>query len=99
MELRNVGVFRSALIKKRLCWPRYVKGDDIEDRFNGKEPGYFYAIREELKNQQFYIYAMKELYCVLIFTNTYDSKSCVGREQVWAFDDGTNIRKLQFKYP
>ena len=33
VELVKVGVFASAVIKKRQYWPKYIKGGEINDHF------------------------------------------------------------------
>ena len=49
VDLRNTGVFRSALINNQCYWPIFAKYENIRAHVNGKEPGYFDAIRGELK--------------------------------------------------
>ena len=98
-ELRSIRVFRSARIKKWLYCPIYVKGDGTKAHCNEKNPGYYDAISGELQNQNFYIYRMQEPNYVLLFMDTYSFESQIGRDQVRASNDGTNIRNLQFKHP
>ena len=39
-ELQKVGVYSSALIKKRRYWPKGIPGDDIKDNFTDKSVGF-----------------------------------------------------------
>ena len=39
IELRKVGVFVGALIKKRRYWPNHIKRDMIDTHFQDKEVG------------------------------------------------------------
>ena len=39
IELRKVGVFAGAIIKKRLYWPKHIKRDMIDTHFQDKEVG------------------------------------------------------------
>jgi hypothetical protein len=39
VELKKIGVFASAVIKKRRYWPKYVPGEQIDDRMKEKEIG------------------------------------------------------------
>ena len=39
IELRKVGVFASAVIKKRRYWPKYVPGGMLDERMRDKELG------------------------------------------------------------
>ena len=99
-ELKKKGVFSSALIKKRQYWPRYVKGEEIKDHFDGKEPGFFDAIKGTFDNVPFYIYGMKEPDYALLFMTSFGSNSRIGSEQTRKVEDenGTS-RKVRFKYP
>ena len=39
IELRKVGVFVGALIKKKCYWTKHIKGDMIDTHFQDKEVG------------------------------------------------------------
>jgi hypothetical protein len=39
LVLKKIGVFASAVIKKRRYWPKYVPGDSIDDRMKDKDIG------------------------------------------------------------
>mmetsp|Transcript_23720 Transcript_23720/g.24179 ORF Transcript_23720/g.24179 Transcript_23720/m.24179 type:complete len:174 (-) Transcript_23720:705-1226(-) len=39
VKLRKKGVFLSSLIKKRIFWPSYIKGEDIKGHFATKQVG------------------------------------------------------------
>lgn len=49
IELRKVGVFATAFIKKRRYWPKYVPGDALEERMKNKDIGETDAVRGKLE--------------------------------------------------
>jgi hypothetical protein len=60
IELRKVGVFAGALIKKRRYWPALVAGDAMDDYFNDKAVGDVAAVEGELDGVRYNIWAMKD---------------------------------------
>ena len=69
--LKKIGVYASALIKKRRYWPKYIKGQEIIDEFAEVEIGV--AIRKPgmIDGVKFDIFAMKELNYVMMLMSTY----------------------------
>jgi Transposase IS4 len=39
IELRKVGLYAAAVIKKRRYWPKYIDGDAVAAHFEGKDIG------------------------------------------------------------
>jgi hypothetical protein len=60
IELKKVGVFASAVVKKRRYWPKYIKGDDIKRHFEGKTIGDDDALAGTLDGEEFHIYVLKD---------------------------------------
>ena len=60
IQLRKMGVFASALIKKRRYWPKYVMGENIDAHFEGKEVGETDLWRGTLQDTPYDIFCMKE---------------------------------------
>ena len=60
IESRKVGVFASALIKKRRYWPKYVPGKEINEHFKDMEIGKCDSLKGELDGKPYNIFCMKE---------------------------------------
>ena len=71
IELRKVGVFAGALVKKRRYWPKYVMGDMIDAHFTGMEVGSTDSYRGTLMDTQYDIFCMKESDYVMKIMSTY----------------------------
>ena len=71
VELKKVGVFAHALIKKRQYWPKHVPGEQIIQHFADKSIGSSDAIKGELDGVPFHIYGMKEPDYVMQIMSTY----------------------------
>jgi Transposase IS4 len=71
IALKEVGVYGSALIKKRKYWPKYIDGDAVIQHFDNKEVGSHDALKGEREGKSFYIYAMKEPNYVMMMMATY----------------------------
>jgi hypothetical protein len=73
-ELQKVGVYSSALIKKRRYWPKGIPGDDIKAYFTDKPIGFTNRLPGTSSDGiPFDIFAMKEPDYVLMFMSTYGS--------------------------
>jgi hypothetical protein len=59
-KLVSVGVYSSAVIKKRRYWPKYVKGDDIDMRFKDSKVGDVGSLAGKLQQERFVFFCMKE---------------------------------------
>jgi hypothetical protein len=75
IELKKVGVFASALIKKRRYWPKDVDGDAIHDHFAAKDVGDVDAWPGELDGVRFHLFCMKEPDYVMSLMSTYGTTS------------------------
>ena len=71
IELRKVGVFASALIKKRRYWPRYVPGDAINEKMKDKKVGECDSLNGVLNGQNYDIFCLKEPDYVMKVMSTY----------------------------
>jgi hypothetical protein len=60
IELRKVGVFAAAVIKKQRYWPKYIQGDEIAAHFEGKPVGSYDYWPGKLDNVNFSINCLKE---------------------------------------
>jgi hypothetical protein len=70
-ELRKVGVFAAALIKKRRYWPKYIRGDDIKQHFEDKDVGDVDAWPGKLDGVPFNLFCMKEPDYVMSLMSSY----------------------------
>jgi Transposase IS4 len=73
VELHKVGVFASALIKKRRYWPKYILGDAIKQHFDTKAVGECDRLPGVLDGVKFDIFGMKEPDYVMMLMSTYGS--------------------------
>jgi hypothetical protein len=60
IELQLVGVYSSAVIKKRRYWAKYIDGEGIDQHFQTKEVGQCDSLPETLSGKSFSIFCMKE---------------------------------------
>jgi hypothetical protein len=61
VELKKIGVFASAIIKKCCYWPKYVPGELIDDQMKGKEIGDVDALNGTLEGVPYIIMCMKDV--------------------------------------
>jgi hypothetical protein len=71
IELRKVGVYAAAVIKKHRYWPKYIDGDAVAAHFEGKDIGSFDVLPGKLEDIPFGIFAMKEPDYVMSLMATY----------------------------
>jgi hypothetical protein len=71
VELRKVGVFASAVVKKRRYWPKYIKGEDIIAHMKDKEVGDDDAMSGTLDGERFHVFVMKDAGFTSILMSTY----------------------------
>ncbi|KAI2510975.1 Transposase IS4 [Fragilaria crotonensis] len=71
IKLALVGVFASAVIKKRRYWPKYINGGAIDTHFEAKEIGTTESLPGVMDGVQFRIYCMKEEDYVMKLMATY----------------------------
>ena len=60
LELKKVGIYAHAVIKKRRFWPKYCNGDKIDEHMREKNVGDVDVATGILDNIKFNIFAMKE---------------------------------------
>ena len=73
VELKKMGVYASALVKKRQYWPKYVDGDAIAAHFEGKAVGTTERLPGVLDGEKFDLFAMKDEGYVMTIMSTYGS--------------------------
>ena len=102
VELKKVGVFASALIKKRRYWPKDVDGDRLSTYFADKDVGDSDALEGELDGIKFHLFCMKEPDYIMSLMSTYGTVSPKqGQMDVrrhFKNSDGQNVTK-EFQYP
>jgi len=60
IELKKVGLFACAVIKKRRYWPAMVPGDEMTEAFNDANVGDSVAISGVLDGVKYFLWALKE---------------------------------------
>ena len=73
IELKKMGVFASAMIKKRRYWPKNIAGEEIKEYMSTKAVGTCERLPGIHEGQQFDVYALKEPDYVLMMMSTYGS--------------------------
>ena len=96
IELKKIGVFAHAVIKKRRYWPKYIRGEEIENHFKAKEIGAVDCLRGELKNEPFNVFVMKEPEYTMKLMATYGSLTYYPEEKIQNRHVADN--KHQFRY-
>jgi hypothetical protein len=71
IELKKVGVFASALIKKRRYWPKYIPGDVIDQKLKEVEVGTTTSLKGTLDELPYDIFCLKEPDYVMKIMSTY----------------------------
>ena len=104
IELRKVGVFAGALIKKRRYWPKHVKGEMIDNHFKDKEVGQVDSWNGKLNDTPYDIFCLKEPDYVMKIMATYGELTFPDGQRestrVVQKDDGTTeIKKFQYAVP
>jgi hypothetical protein len=100
VELRRVGIYAAAVIKKRRYWPKYILGQEIADHFIGKQVGSFDVQHGKLDGINFGVFAMKEPDYVMSLMATYGTDEAVQESaavRTTINDDGES-RLHFFKY-
>ena len=60
IELRKVGVFAGAIIKKMRYWPKHIKGDMIDTHFQYKEVGVIQSWDGTLNDTPYNVFCLKK---------------------------------------
>lgn len=100
VELRKVGVFGAALIKKRRYWPKHIDGDAIQRHFADKDVGDADVWRGKLDGIPFRIYCMKEPDYIMSLMSSYGTLDEIEDGMTQRDYVGTNGQKQRktFKY-
>jgi hypothetical protein len=65
VELKKVGIFASAMIKKHRFWPRHVPGDAIDAHMASKQLGDVDVLNGELDDVPYQVFCMKDVNCTM----------------------------------
>ena len=96
IALKKLGVFAHAVAKKRRYWPKYVPGEEIDRRMEGRPVGATDALKGQLEGEPYNIFVMKEPdYCMKLMS-TYGGLTTLPEEpDVTRVENG---EKKIFKY-
>ena len=89
-----MGVYASALIKKRRYWPKHIKGQEINDYFEMEEVGATKRLPGMLDGVKFDVFAMKEPEYVMMLMSTYGCLSVKSGQKVSVRDNDGDIKFL-----
>jgi hypothetical protein len=102
LELKRVGVFGSALIKKRRYWAKHINGDEVCDHFKDSPVGHCDARYGVKDGKSFYIYRMKEPDYVMMMMATYGNMDEVANgtaKRTYQQDGRATTRNFRYKTP
>jgi hypothetical protein len=99
VQMRKVGVFAHALVKKRRYWPKHVPGDLIIAHFADKVIGEADAIKGYLQGVPFYLFGMKEPDYTMIIMATYGTLRELGPDKTRRYKMNNEKMVTTFKYP
>ena len=71
IELWKIGVYASAVIKKRRYWPKYIPGDAIDEYMNDKTVGSTDSLKGTLDGWDYDIFVMKDVNYTMKLMSTY----------------------------
>ena len=97
IALKKVGVYSSALVKKRRYWPKYIKGEEIKAYFEDIETGVTKRLPGELEGEKFDLFCLKEPDYVMTLMSTYGSLNKLA-DQKESIRDTTNGNVTRFYY-
>ena len=96
IELKKVGVFSAALIKKRRYWPANIDGDAVKEHFEDKPIGSSDVHAGTLDDVHFEVHAMREPDYTMMMMATYGTLEEKG-EMKKRVDANGNV--ISFRYP
>jgi hypothetical protein len=105
IELKKVGLFACAVIKKRRYWPAYVPGEAINAKVTelGLGVGEWLAISGKLSGEDYFLWALKEPSYVMKMMATggplLPNESCAEQKRVWMEDGVQCLRRYRFPSP
>ncbi|KAG7359040.1 transposase IS4 [Nitzschia inconspicua] len=73
IELRKIGIFASAVIKKRRYWPKHVPGGILDQHMSTKQVGEVDSLKGELDNIPYDLFCMKDADFTMKLMSTYGS--------------------------
>ena len=101
IELRKRGGFGHAVIKKRRYWPKYIKGDKINEAFANKDVGYTDVMVGKLDGVKYYVFCLRDVGFTMKVMLTYGdltvSKKCEHTRRFFRDASGETL-KCDFKY-
>ena len=100
VHLWKVGVYASALIKKRRYWPKYIKGDDIKSYFATKVVGASDRLTGLLHDAPIDVFCQKEPNYTMMLMSTYGSLRVHDNERTLyrTWGEGAKCQTTTFKY-
>ena len=100
IELKKVGVFASAVIKKRRYWPAHIDGEGINDHMEGMRVGQCDQQVGEWHNQRYSVFCMKETTYTMKLMSTYASLiEKPGRKEERRRSESGEIHKFKLTEP
>ena len=95
IELLKVGLYSSAVVKKKRYWPKHIKGDSIDEHMSAQEIGSSDALVGRLDDKQFYVYATRDSRFICKLMATYGTLLPAGPEKRRQTGEG---RLVTFRY-
>ena len=93
VELRNKGVFGSALIKKRIYWPANIKGGAIDAHFALKEVVNFDAVKQVEYGEAYHVFFIKDPEYIMKSMTTYGTLEPADKRTQMKFKSGGVMEK------
>ena len=81
-KLASVSVYSPAVMKQRRYWPKHIRGDDIDKRFENMEVVVVACHARKLEQERFVIFCMKEEDYVMKQMATYGALKMGGDKSV-----------------
>ena len=102
VELKKVGLFACAVIKKRRYWPAYVPGNAMIEAFAEAQVGDSMAISGTLDGQEYFLWGLKEPSYVMKMMATggplLANESCGEQKRKW-MEGGVEVVAQRFRFP
>ncbi|KAG7359200.1 transposase IS4 [Nitzschia inconspicua] len=73
IELRKIGIFASAVIKKKRFWPKHVPGDMMDEHMSTKQVGDVDSLKGKLDGVSYDLFCMKDTNDTIKLMSTYGS--------------------------
>ena len=103
MELKKVGLFACAVIKKRRYWPAMVPGDAMTEAFDEGQGGDSMAISGVLDGVKYFLWGLKEPSYVMKMMATggplISNDTCKMQTRTWTEDGVQCGKSFQFSLP